>query len=217
MKKIFTVLIVLLSASAMLFAAEGRIGVSLAPEWLFGGAKVNGEVPEDTGSTSFMLLAEGANYFGKEGGFGIEYGLGVKFPINTWVGDLSTEDESPSAFSLKVGLGYRHEFSDIFGISVGAGALADITKVSEGGEIFGQTISGSSTTFILDIYGSVAADITLIDFLRLEVGAMMGGPVWTATKAQVNAGGLGSWNPDPVKLDYGGFALAPFVRVSFVY
>ena len=216
MKKVVSILLCLVLVSGAVFAAEGRIGVSLVPEWFFGGPKVNNEVPKDTGSTSMMLLAEGANYFGKEGGLGIEYGLGVKFPINTWTGDIKAEDDSASAFAVKVGLGYRHEFNDLIGISLGAGALGSVTRVSEGGEIFGQTISGSSTTFILDLYGSVAADFTLIDVLRLEVGAMLGGPVYTGSSAEVSIGG-GSWGSDPVDLNYGGFNLAPFVRVSFVY
>ncbi len=63
MKKVVSILLCLVLLTGAVFAAEGRIGVSLVPEWFFGGPKVNNEVSDNTGSTSFMLLAEGANYF----------------------------------------------------------------------------------------------------------------------------------------------------------
>ena len=63
MKKAVAVLAVLMVLSGALFAAEGRIGLSVSPAWKwYTGSSVN------TGTTSIALMAEGANYFGDEGG-----------------------------------------------------------------------------------------------------------------------------------------------------
>lgn len=72
--------------------------------------------------TRFMLTADGANYFGKKGGIGIEYGFGMIFPINTWQGNITVNAEDSSVgFVFRAGIGYRYEFSDLLGIAAGLG------------------------------------------------------------------------------------------------
>ncbi len=199
----------MLLVTASLFASEGRIGVSLAPEWMW---YTNAE---DSGKMDFALMAEGANYFGKKGGgFGIEYGLGVKFPVSTWVAgsDPIDVEDGKSSFLFKAGVGYKHAFSDVFGISAGLGVRGDIG--STGFE--GTSFSTSSTTFVMDIYGSVSTDLTLMDFLGIRIGAMAGGPVFGKVIGKAQIGGI-EFGGDADYEFREGFWLAPFVGVSYVY
>ena len=216
MRKIVAVAFVLLAFTGMLFAGEGRIGVTIAPDWMWYSN------PEDTGKMDFNLMAEGANYFGKEGGFGIEYGLGVKFPVNTWITDNDPQkvEDGKSSFLFKVGAGYKHAFSDMFGLTAGLGIRGSVLT-TDGGFDFGGIIgvSGKATVFMMDIYGSVAADITLLDFLSLQAGVSVGGPVVSSCRitTEGSIGGIGGGGTETVDLDLAGFYLAPFVGVSFVY
>ena len=216
MRKIVAVAFVLLAFTGMLFAGEGRIGVTIAPDWMWYSN------PEDTGKMDFNLMAEGANYFGKEGGFGIEYGLGVKFPVNTWITDNDPQkvEDGKSSFLFTVGAGYKHAFSDMFGLTAGLGIRGSVLTTDGGfdlGDIIG--VSGKATVFMMDIYGSVAADITLLDFLSLQAGVSVGGPVVSSCRitTEGSIGGIGGGGTETVDLDLSGFYLAPFVGVSFVY
>lgn len=216
MRKIVAVAFVLLAFTGMLFAGEGRIGVTIAPDWMWYSN------PEDTGKMDFNLMAEGANYFGKEGGFGIEYGLGVKFPVNTWITDNDPQkvEDGKSSFLFKVGAGYKHAFSDMFGLTAGLGIRGSIKPGADIG-IGDSSVSGSLKikTFMMDIYGSVAADITLLDFLSLQAGVSVGGPVISSRKTTIEGsiGEFGDSTSNTVDLDRSGIYLAPFVGVSFVY
>ena len=216
MRKIVAVAFVLLAFTGMLFAGEGRIGVTIAPDWMWYSN------PEDTGKMDFNLMAEGANYFGKEGGFGIEYGLGVKFPVNTWITDNDPQkvEDGKSSFLFKVGVGYKHAFSDMFGLTAGLGIRGSVLTTDGGFDLGGIIgVSGKATVFMMDIYGSVAADITLLDFLSLQAGVSVGGPVVSSCRitTEGSIGGIGGGGTESVDLDLSGFYLAPFVGVSFVY
>ena len=216
MRKIVTVAFVLLAFTGMLFAGEGRIGVTIAPDWMWYSN------PEDTGKMDFNLMAEGANYFGKEGGFGIEYGLGVKFPVNTWITDNDPQkvEDGKSSFLFTVGAGYKHAFSDMFGLTAGLGIRGSVLTTDGGFDLGGIIgVSGKATVFMMDIYGSVAADITLLDFLSLQAGVSVGGPVVSSCRitTEGSIGGIGGGGTETVDLDLSGFYLAPFVGVSFVY
>ena len=216
MRKIVAVAFALLAFTGMLFAGEGRIGVAIAPDWMWYSN------PEDTGKMDFNLMAEGANYFGKEGGFGIEYGLGVKFPVNTWITDNDPQkvEDGKSSFLFKVGAGYKHAFSDMFGLTAGLGIRGSVLTTDGGFDLGGIIgVSGKATVFMMDIYGSVAADITLLDFLSLQAGVSVGGPVVSSCRitTEGSIGGIGGGGTETVDLDLSGFYLAPFVGVSFVY
>ena len=216
MRKIVAVAFALLAFTGMLFAGEGRIGVAIAPDWMWYSN------PEDTGKMDFNLMAEGANYFGKEGGFGIEYGLGVKFPVNTWITDNDPQkvEDGKSSFLFKVGAGYKHAFSDMFGLTAGLGIRGSVLTTDGGFDLGGIIgVSGKATVFMMDIYGSVAADITLLDFLSLQAGVSVGGPVVSSCRitTEGSIGGIGGGGTETVDLDISGFYLAPFVGVSFVY
>ena len=215
MKKVVSILLCLVLLTGAVFAAEGRIGVSLAPQWVW-----NTATEADDGETNFLLMAEGANYFGKEGGFGVEYGLGVGFPIKTWPVN-TVGDDTHSDFVFKAGLGYKHAFNDMFGINAGLGVMGNVTSYSIGGSIIeGVSGSGRSTTFELDLYGSVAADITLLDFLGINVGVIVGGPVYTSltTSGNLSVGDIidaGDSNTETVENQ--AIFVTPFVGLSFVY
>ena len=206
MKKVLSLLLCLLLLSGLLFAAEGRIGVTLAPQWLW-----YTETEADRGETNFLFMAEGANYFGKEGGFGVEYGLGVNFPVNEWLGDHVSDSSASSAFVFKAGLGYKYAFNDSFGIVAGLGIDGNFRK-----RTLVEELSISYNEFSLNMYGKVAAQFTLIDFLGLDVGVMLGGPVYITRSLN---GQDSSFNLDSLLKNEPnkGFYLAPFVGVSFVY
>ena len=214
MKKILVAFLALIVCSGALFAAQGRIGVTLTPEWTW-----YTDTEADDGETNISLMAEGANYFGKEGGIGIEYGVGIFMPVNTWLGDNTFDAEGDSAFIFKVGAGYKLVFSDMFGLDLGMGIRGRVQAYADGGSWGSVTISGRSTSFIMDLYGSVAADITLLDFLGINAGVMVGGPVLhsVTTSASGSIGDFGGNTSDTSTVDTSGFWLAPFVGVSFVY
>ena len=120
MRKILIVAIMLFAVMIPVFA-EGQIGVTLAPEW-FWFTSVGGEkIPESFGESSFMLSVDGANYFGENGGFGVEYGVGLGLPMRIWEGQLSAKSPEKAGFAFNVGAGYRYEFSDLVGIVAGLG------------------------------------------------------------------------------------------------
>ena len=206
MRKIVAVAFVLLAFTGMLFAGEGRIGVTIAPDWMWYSNL------EDTGKMDFNLMAEGANYFGKEGGFGIEYGLGVKFPVNTWITDNDPQkvEDGKSSFLFKVGAGYKHAFSDMFGLTAGLGIRGSVLTTDGGFDLGGIIgVSGKATVFMMDIY----------DFLSLQAGVSVGGPVVSSCRitTEGSIGGIGGGGTETVDLALSGFYLAPFVGVSFVY
>ena len=194
MKKAVAVLAVLMVLSGALFAAEGRIGLSVSPAWKwYTGSSVN------TGTTSIALMAEGANYFGDEGGFGLEYGLGTNIPINSWLGDYPADPISKTSFLFKAGLGYKYAFGDLFGLTAGLGVMGNI----------GSWTSNSSY-FELDMYGSVGAELSILEFLGLNAGVTLSGPVYIGGSKHVAS--LSSM----VEADKA-FILAPYVIVSFLY
>ena len=124
MKKLFVIAAILIVSIVPVFA-EGQIGLSLTPEWFWITSYEGQKAPVSTGMTRFMLTADGANYFGEKGGLGVEYGLGMVFPVNTWEGDITTKStNSGVGFVFRAGLGYRYEFSDLIGLAAGLGLNA---------------------------------------------------------------------------------------------
>lgn len=207
MKKI-VVLLLLLASLVPLSAMDSQIGVSIAPEWFWVTAFEGNKAPESTGATSFYLTVDGANYFGENGGFGIEYGLGMAFPINTWAGDMTTEANGDVEFAFRVGAGYRHEFNSLIGIAAGLGLNG--SSYSQTGDT-GYGYTGKASIFSLGIYGRVAVDFTFIDFLRINAGVAMGGPVYSSMKVSSMGQSMS------MDIDLSGFYLAPFVGVSYAY
>lgn len=205
MKRIFVVLL-LISALVPVFAMDGQIGVSIAPEW-FWINKIEGQDFSDYGQTRFYLTVDGANYFGENGGFGIEYGLGLIFPINTWQGDVTIDANGGTGFAFRAGVGYRHEFNSLLGLVAGLGINGTYDSGSQ--SYAGQTVSVSE--FDLGIYGRVALDITIIDFLRFNAGLAMGGPVYSNMKMSIGN------QSESSNVDLSGFYLAPFVGIAYAY
>ncbi len=207
MRKLFVIVAILIISIVPIFA-EGQIGLSLTPEWFWITSLEGQKAPESTGMTRFMLTADGANYFGENGGFGVEYGLGMIFPVNTWAGNVTTSaTDSSVGFVFRAGVGYRYAFNDLIGLAAGLGLNGFYQ--SEKQAYNGQTISGSE--FDLCLYGRITADFTLLDFLRINAGIAIGGPIYALITLSA-AGQSQSAN-----MHMGGFFLAPFVGVSYVY
>ena len=221
MKKILVTLLILVAVVGAVSASDGRIGVSVAPEWYW----LDTGTDSKSGQTNLAFMAEGAHYFGKRGsGIGIEYGLGAYFPLNTWVGDadpVKVPDDTPSNFIFKVGAGYRYEFSDLLGLSAGVGMRGKFGTIVDTGLDFGDifTASGKTTNFRLDIYGDVSLDITLLEFLRINVGVILGGPVYSSFTTKSSSSGIfGDHNNTTTgTIDESGFWPAPVIAVSYTY
>lgn len=199
MRKILIVAIMLFAVMIPVFA-EGQIGVTLAPEW-FWITSVEGEkIPESFGESSFMLGVDGANYFGENGGFGVEYGIGLGLPMRIWEGQLSAKSPEKAGFAFNVGAGYRYEFSDLIGIVAGLG-LGGYYQNSA------AIFVGEGNQFELSLYGRVAVDFTFIDCLRVNAGVKLGGPVYTVVSAEGQS----------ADISIGGVYFTPFASVSYVY
>lgn len=207
MRKILIVAIVLFTVMIPVFA-EGQIGVSLTPEWFWLTSMEGQKAPESTGMTRFMLTADGANYFGSNGGFGVEYGLGMIFPVNKWSGNVTTKStETSVGFVFRAGVGYRHEFSNLIGLVAGVGLNGFYQKEN----VASPEGQASASEFDLGMYGRIAADFTFIDCVRVNAGIALGGPIYSVVKASA-AGESMSMN-----IHMSGVFLAPFVGVSYVY
>lgn len=207
MKKVL-ILLVLAVFLVIPVSADSQLGISIAPEWMWI-SKAEGVSIENMGTTRFYLTADGANYFGRNGGFGIEYGLGAVFPLNMWVGDTTVNlNGDGTAFAFRVGLGYRHEFNNLIGMVVGLGLNGTFGGGSYG---FGDSSTSYAAELDLGIYGRVAVDLTFIEALRVNVGFAMGGPVYTAVFEE-SAGQTMSQS-----VNISGFFISPFVGISYVY
>ena len=115
----FLVTVLLILLVVPVFAMDSQIGASIAPEWFFVSKMEDMEMSE-TGMTRFYLTIDGANYFGQNGGFGIEYGLGVIFPVNTWSGNVTIDAEGGGAASLSV---------PVLAIAMNSIALSELPQV----------------------------------------------------------------------------------------
>lgn len=202
----FLVTVLLILLVAPIFAMDSQIGASIAPEWFFVSKMEDMELSE-TGMTRFYLTIDGANYFGQNGGFGIEYGLGVIFPVNTWSGNVTIDAEGGSGFAFRAGVGYRHEFNSLIGIAAGLGVNG--TYDSETRSSSGSTATVSELD--LGIYGRVSVDFTFIDCVRINAGIAMGGPVYSNMKMSLDG------QSQSADLGISGFYISPFVGIAYAY
>ena len=202
MKKLLIVALVFIVSMSALSAHEGQIGISFAPQWSWITYSPDEDIPlNETIAPDLLLTLDGANYFGRNGGgFGIEYGLGVAFPADS-------QDEFGPGFVFRAGIGYRFEFSRLFGLSLGFGLNGAYLSGSYSLINSTETVS----TVMLGLYGKIAADLTLIDCIRINLGIAVGGPVYnlnTFSMPSVNISG---------STNIKGVYVAPFIGVSFVY
>lgn len=201
MKKIITLVtmsILLLGA----VSAEGQIGVTVMPDWFFitsaGGTSFEGSM----GETRLYVGIDGSNYFGENGGWGVEYGFSALFPCGMWANGTTLPTKySNTGAALNIGAGYRHEFNDFIGIAAGLGIRFNIdstmSAIAENGE--GQV------SLMFDIYGRAAADFTLFNHLRFNAGLMVGGPLFSTP--------LGT----NYHIDFKGIFLSPYAGISYAY
>lgn len=204
MKKLLIVALVFIVSMSALSAHEGQIGISFTPEWSWITSFEGNDLGDiDMEGTNLLLTVDGANYFGRNGsGFGVEYGLGVAFPVGSQ-NEILPQEDSGAGFVFRAGIGYRFEFSRLFGLALGFGLNG--AYQSESFSSLDLTITGSA--FELGLYGKVAADLTLIDCIRINLGIAVGGPVYN----------LISGEEASENINIGGVFVSPFVGVSYVY
>ncbi len=199
--------IALVIMSAMLLcavSAEGQIRVTVMPEWFFitnvSGTSVEGSM----GETKVYTGIEGANYFGENGGFGIEYGFSAMFPVNMWAEGtvIKADTFSNAGAALNIGAAYRHEFNNLLGLSAGLGVRFNIDSTMD--TVAGENAIGP-VFLMFDIYGRASVDVTIINHLRFNAGLFLGGPLFS-----VNLGA-------DYDVSYSGLYLSPYVGVSYVY
>ena len=101
----------------------------------------------------------------------------------------------------------------MFGISAGLGIRGTYGKYLDFS--IGDLIDSNTTIFAMDLYGDVSFDITLLEFLRINVGVMLGGPVLTQTTTKTDTI-IGSGS-NTESLNISGFWLTPVIAVSYTY
>ena len=209
MKKfvLFFILIICLLIPAY---SETQAGLSVGHEW-FKIFSVEGINADDYGQKRLLVNLDGATYFGssdRSGGFGIEYGFGSIISLGEWQGDVSVRAQGFNAgYMAKFGLGYRHAFSDLFGLSVGLGVYG--TYDSEKGSDSGNTYEFSE--FDLFMYGKAAVDLTFGQSFRINLGANVGGPVWAHATIQYGVQSVSG------EIEMSGIFFTPFISLSYVH
>ena len=200
MKKLFAILLIVLAVTP-LFASEGQIGATLGFQ--------NFWIKDSDGATNLSIVAsvDGANYFGNNGGFGVEYGIGM-IDLMSYREDNHTvdDDEFKPSLLLHAGAAYRYGFTDIIGISAGLGLASEMYWDS----YTDQNYKYDEFDLTLAIYGRVAADFTFSS-LRLNLGLEMGGPVYSMAK--VSSEGHSETMDDIIN----GFYMTPYVSLSYKY
>ena len=204
-KRALLVLLMLAASLSILSAAhDGSIGITIAPESYW-----NLDASTNSGNTKLYLMVDGANYWGRTHSFGIEYGIGTAFYLNTWNGNTTLSyDDFREAFVFTIGPGYRFELSDMIGINAGLGFRGRLTGWS------GASSTGESTniSYNFDFYGKVAADFTFFKHLRVDAGIMIGCPIAPETVFRFSSDDFIVDN-----YDNQAFFLVPFVGISFAY
>lgn len=202
MRKIIVILSLLLCVAFSAFAAEGQIGLTLGFQnfWYD-----QDDGPADMEERSLIITLDGANFFGENGGFGVEYGIGMSNVLNRKSGDLTVDSEEfHPDLALRLGLAYRYGFSDMFGIVAGLGASG---HMSWHDDYMGWD---KVTTMSISMYGKLALDITF-GSIRIDAGVGVGGPVYS--KAEISVGDVTRSG----ETDLSGIFATPYISLSYVY
>lgn len=201
MRKVLIIAVLCLVALPVM-AFEGQIGVSAGYQ-IFWNTSENA----DSQARNAIFAIDGANFFGSNGGFGVEYGIGMSDLTSMKVGDSTINDTEVSpGLAFRVGAAYRYGFTDMIGIVAGLGLNGN---VDWGSDDSGWS-TADTTTFMLSMYGKVAADFTFGP-VRLDAGIGLGGPLYVSSTTKI---GDVTTTTEP---DVSGFFLTPFVSVSYVY
>lgn len=183
-------LVLAIAIASPLYAMDGQIGVTIGYQYNtedFGFGSGTKEIP---------INISGSDYFGRDGGFGVEYGAGLGIGIGGWDGGSNyDETNSPTPFFANAGAGWRFHFNDTFGLKFGLGV--DFRYMSK----------DNSSRYTLGAYGRVALDITFLDHIRLDAGAKVGGPL----HAEQAIGSLSG------EVDVKGVYASPYVGIAYAY
>ena len=183
-------LVLAIALASPLSAMDGQIGITVGCQWN------TEDFDFDRGTREIPINISGSDYFGRDGGFGVEYGAGLGICIGG--GDVDSnyaETNSQTPFFANVGAGWRFHFDDTFGVKIGLGV--DFRYMS----------NDNWKRYTLGAYGRVALDITFADHFRLDVGARIGGPL----HAEQAIGSLSG------EVDVKGVYASPYVGLAYVY
>ena len=207
MKKLLIVALVFIVSMSALSAHEGQIGISFTPEWSWVTTLEGNKLPKNEEGLTMMLSIDGANYFGRRGdGFGLEYGIGMAFPVTQQDMNypiLNQINGSDIGLVFRFGIGYRFEFSRLFGLALGFG----LNGAYQAENIISSGKTATESVLLLGLHGKVTADLTIIDCLRINLGIAVGGPIYNLISVENYS----------ANLNIGGVFVSPFVGVSYVY
>lgn len=206
MKKIllFTILILMIVFPVF---SESQTGVQIGYE-KFRFFEVEGINTGNYGQTRIPIMINGAFYGKEPGGLGIEYGIGGIFLLNTWQDNISVSpNEISTGWFCKLGLNYRHQVSNLFGMIAGLGVYGtyDSEDTSENGTKY------SASEIDLFLYGKIGLDLTFGESFRFDLGAHVGGPIWayaTVTAGTQKVSG---------DMSMSGISFIPYIGLSYVY
>lgn len=187
MKKACILILVAVIAIMNLSAAKGEIGGTLYPEVF---------ISTSDGSTILgaVVMAEGANYFGADGGFGIEYGIGGWFPLAQFTSEGSEFIGSAALLTGKVGLAYDFPIGESFDLALSLGLKVRTILIVN----------------LFDIYGTVTASFDVGENVAVKTGVTAGGTIF-GTMPEIGDQSAFATEGVPIVV------VAPFVGVSFVY
>lgn len=188
MKRTLIAVLIIVIASSSAFAAKGEIGGTLYPDAMI-------STSDGTTVLGVILMAEGANYFGADGGFGIEYGLGGWFPLANISSEGAEFSFGGALFAGKAGLAYDLPLGEAFDLVFSLGLkLRTLVIVN-----------------IFDLYGTVTASFDLNETLAIKTGLTAGCTLFGGLM------GSGDVSLFPAEDGVPIITASPFVGLSFVY
>ena len=175
------------------FASVGKIGASFSPEFTIPYGKVDS-------AHGFTIMVDGSNTFEENGILGIEYGNGIKIPMNS--------KNTASQFLFKLGLFYKLKFTDMIGLDISGGFRERVwlqTSVDE--DYYSMAVSAST-----DFYISAATDFTFFDAIGLSAGLMIAQPLVTMSLSDNSYDGGRFSVTGPTNI-----YISPFIGIYYVY
>lgn len=189
------------------FAAEGQIGITSGYQVLWTSEEIIEGFSFDYEYRSAAVSLDGANYFGRNGGFGLEYGIGISNRLSMRIEDFKTDyEEFDPSLLLHAGAAFRHGFTDVIGIASSLGVSTEMYWDSVDDPGYEHKIFNLG----LSVYARVSYDFTFSS-IRLNLGLEMSRLFYTAAKTTI---GDESYTVDG---NVSGFHMTPYVSLSYKY
>lgn len=209
------ILITMLIISAVVLPLAARSS-NVNPNYIggyFGGdfsfQKLKDSDSDSVRITGITFGAEGANFVGKNGNFGLGYSIGGIIPTARTAGDFTQDlDDEPMLLDVSAVLFYRYPVSRKFSIAAGLGAGYGFVKNSESTS---DRVKMTSTTNTVQILGDVKLMVNVIDSLKLFGGVRLGGAVYNKTTVKIN-NQSGTFDEETSI-----FRVTPYIGIGFAY